>query len=181
LLEDAVFYVVPNMNPDGSMHSNLRTNAAGSNLNREWMSPSMETSPEVFAVRNKIHVTGCDVFLDVHGDETIPYVFVAGNEMLDDFSQQQMAEQNRFVEQFAQASPDFQTAHGYPAGKYQEDMLTLASKYIGHTFKCVSLTLEMPFKDNANRPDPRVGWNGARSAQLGRMILRPILHAVAAR
>ena len=28
------------MNPDGSVRGNLRTNAAGANLNREWMTPS---------------------------------------------------------------------------------------------------------------------------------------------
>ena len=48
LLKESVFYVVPNMNPDGSVRGNLRTNAAGANLNREWMNPTMERSPEVF-------------------------------------------------------------------------------------------------------------------------------------
>ena len=57
-------------------------------------------------------------------------------------------------------------------------MLTLASKYIGHTFGCLSLTLEMPFKDNAELPDPATGWNGERSSQLGAAILQPILHAL---
>ncbi|RLM48957.1 hypothetical protein DVK06_17035, partial [Halorubrum sp. Atlit-28R] len=83
LLEHAVLYIVPNMNPDGAVRGNLRTNAAGANLNREWMSPSLETSPEVFSVKNKIHETGCDLFLDIHGDESLPYVFVAGSEMLE--------------------------------------------------------------------------------------------------
>jgi murein tripeptide amidase MpaA len=175
LLKQAVFYIVPNMNPDGSSRGNLRTNAAGVNLNREWMSPSLESSPEVFVVKNKIHEVGCDLFLDIHGDEALPYIFVAGCEMLEDFSAQQAAEQQIFIEQFKQASPDFQTVHGYAAGKYQESVLQLASKYIGHTFKCVSLTLEMPFKDNANLPDAQVGWNGKRSADLGRTILQPIL------
>ncbi|MGZ3236053.1 MAG: M14 family metallopeptidase [Burkholderiaceae bacterium] len=175
LLKHAIFYIVPNMNPDGSARGNLRTNAAGTNLNREWMAPSLETSPEVFVVKNKIHEVGCDLFLDIHGDEALPYVFVAGCEMLEDFSAQQSAEQQIFIERFKQASADFQTEHGYAAGKYQESVLKLASKYIGHTFKCVSLTLEMPFKDNANLPNTQVGWNGARSANLGREILEPIL------
>lgn len=175
LLERAAFYIVPNMNPDGSVRGNLRTNAAGANLNREWVAPSLETSPEVFVVKNKIHETGCDLFLDIHGDEALPYVFVAGSEMLEGFSAQQAAEQRAFIDNFKRASPDFQTEHGYSAGKYREDMLKLASKYIGHTFKCVSLTLEMPFKDNAILPDARVGWNGARSAKLGAAILQPIL------
>src|SRR5690606_9314704 len=47
LLDKAVFYIVPNMNPDGSVRGHLRTNAAGMNLNREWQTPSMEKSPEV--------------------------------------------------------------------------------------------------------------------------------------
>ena len=50
LLEKARFFVVPNMNPDGSRRGHLRTNAAGINLNRAWAAPSMEESPEVFLV-----------------------------------------------------------------------------------------------------------------------------------
>lgn len=176
LLRHAVFYIVPNMNPDGAYLGNLRTNAAGANLNREWMTPSLESSPEVWHVKNKIHETGCDLFLDIHGDEGLPYVFVAGSEMLEGFSEQQADEQLHFIEQFLRASEDFQTEFGYSAGKYRADMLKLASKYIGHTFKCVSLTLEMPFKDNAHSPEPKLGWNGARSAKLGQEILQPILH-----
>jgi murein tripeptide amidase MpaA len=178
LLQDAVFYIVPNMNPDGSVCGNLRTNAAGANLNREWMTPSLETSPEVFLVRNKIHETGCDFFLDIHGDEGLPYVFIAGCEMLEGFSERQAQEQQTFIKGLKLASPDFQDRFGYGATKYRADMLKLASKYIGHTFKCLSLTLEMPFKDNAHLPCPAVGWNGARSAQLGRAMLQPILHAI---
>ena len=178
LLQETVFYIVPNMNPDGSVRGNLRTNAAGANLNREWMAPSAERSPEVLAVRDKIHETGCDLFLDVHGDESLPYVFVAGCEMLEGFTQQQQDEQQAFIDSFLQASTDFQSEHGYDPGKYREDVLQLASKYIGHTFKCVSLTLEMPFKDNANLPDETAGWNGARSARLGEAVLQPILQSL---
>ncbi len=179
VLQHAVFYIVPNMNPDGSVRGNLRTNAAGANLNREWMAPSLERSPEVFVVKNKIHETGCDLFLDVHGDEALPYVFVAGSEMLEDFSPQQGVEQQKFIDDFLRASPDFQTEVGYAASKYSSDVLTLASKYVGHTFKCISLTLELPFKDNVNLPDAQVGWDGARSARLGAVVLQPILRAFA--
>lgn len=178
VLAHSVFYVVPNMNPDGSIRGNLRTNASGANLNREWMKPSLESSPEVFFVKNKIHQVGCDLFFDIHGDETLPYVFVAGNEVIEGCSAEQLAEQQEFIEHFKQASPDFQDKFGYEPGKYSADMLKLASKYIGYTFKCLSLTLEMPFKDNANLPDDQVGWNGARSARLGQAILQPILLAL---
>ena len=180
LLQRAAFHIVPNMNPDGAVRGNLRTNAAGANLNREWMAPSAERSPEVLCVRQKIHETGCDMFFDIHGDEALPYNFVAGNEMLNHFSPAQAVRQKAFIERYKEASPDFQDRHGYAASKYREDMLTLASKYVGHTFQCLALTLEMPFKDNADLPDAHVGWNGARSAQLGAAILQPILLALEA-
>ncbi|WP_295760811.1 M14-type cytosolic carboxypeptidase [Undibacterium sp.] len=178
ILDKAVLYIVPNMNPDGSVRGNLRTNAAGANLNREWMTPSIETSPEVYYVKKKIEETGCDLFLDIHGDEALPYVFVAGSEMLQGFSDTQMQEQQAFVDSFVAASPDFQTKFGYEASKYNDDVLTLASKYVGHHYKCVSLTLELPFKDNANLPDLEVGWDGARSMKLGEAMLQPILTAL---
>jgi murein tripeptide amidase MpaA len=98
--------------------------------------------------------------------------------MLEDFTPRQAAEQQAFIEEFLRASPDFQSSVGYEPDKYQADMLKLASKYVGHAFKCVSLTLEMPFKDNADLPDAQVGWNGARSKRLGQALLQPILRHV---
>lgn len=178
LLEVAVIYLVPNMNPDGSVRGNLRTNTAGANLNREWAHPSMETSPEVFQVRERMQQTGVDAFIDVHGDEALPYVFVAGSEMLPGFTFEQAGAQSTFIANFKHASPDFQDVHGYGAGKYKEDALKLASKWVGHTFGCLSLTLEMPFKDNANLPDADHGWSGERSRKLGAAMLGPLLATV---
>jgi len=180
LLNETVFYVVPNMNPDGSVRGNLRTNAAGANLNREWLNPTMERSPEVFLVKQKMHETGVDLCLDVHGDEGLPYVFVAGSESLPNFTPEQAAAQKRFSDNFMIASPDFQDVHGYGETPYTEETLTMGSPHITHAFGCLSLTLELPFKDNANDPDPQVGWDGARSARLGAAVLQPVLQAIRA-
>jgi murein tripeptide amidase MpaA len=80
LLEKATFYCVPNMNPDGSFRGHLRTNAAGVNLNREWLTPTPEKSPEVLCVLAAMDRTGVDFAMDVHGDEAIPANFFAGFE-----------------------------------------------------------------------------------------------------
>ena len=45
---------------------------------------------------------------------------------------------------------------------------------MAHRFGCVSLTLEMPFKDNANLPDGHNGWNGARSKRMCGAMLNAI-------
>ena len=179
LLAKATVHIVPNMNPDGGVRGNLRTNAAGANLNREWMTPSAEVSPEVFHVRAAMQQAGVHVFLDVHGDEGLPYVFLDGCERLPSFGPKQASLQRAFSAAFKRASPDFQDVHGYPADKDTAINLTLASKYVGHTFGCLALTLEMPFKDNADQPDAEAGWNGARSKRLGAAALDPLLAVLA--
>ncbi|MDD3354466.1 M14-type cytosolic carboxypeptidase [Zoogloea sp.] len=173
--ENAVLYIVPNMNPDGAIRGNLRTNAAGINLNREWLAPSQERSPEVLLVRDAMKETGVGLFLDIHGDEALPYVFFSTAEEVPGFSEEQRMRQARFVADFQAASPDFQTAQGYLPGCFSDELLSLASKWVAHHFGCVSLTLEMPFKDNANLQDGIHGWNGERSKRLGAAMLNPVL------
>jgi len=173
--EHAVLHIVPNMNPDGAVRGNLRTNAAGRNLNREWRAPDPVASPEVFLVRAEMERTGCALFLDIHGDESLPYVFFSTAEEVPGFTAAAAAAQARFVETLLMVSPDFQTQEGYKPGRFGEELLTLASKWVANQFGCVSLTLEMPFKDNIILPDGHVGWNGARSKRLGAAMLDPIL------
>ena len=151
------------------MRGNLRTNAAGANLNREWMTPSTRAQPgSAVRASNKIHETGVDMFFDIHGDEALPYDFVAGSEMLADFTPSAGRAQKAFIDAFKAASPDFQDVTAMPPASTHEEVLTLASKYIGHTFGCLSLTLEMPFKDNANAARPATPAGTARAARAGR-------------
>ena len=173
--EHAVLHVVPNMNPDGSVLGNLRTNAAGCNLNRAWREPDPNISPEVWLVRSAMESSGCDLFLDIHGDENLPYVFFSTADDVPGFNETMQQRQSRFVANLEQVSPDFQTEVGYENGRFGEELLTLGSKWVAHRFGCLSLTLEMPFKDNANLPDGQTGWSATRSKRLGAAMLNPIL------
>ena len=175
LLDCATFYIVPNMNPDGAALGNQRTNAAGADLNREWQNPSPERSPEVYAVRQKMHETGVDLFLDIHGEEALPYVFAAGCEGNPSYDARLAALEAAFKTALRQASPDFQDEHSYPKTSPGQANLAIAKSYVGETFGCLSYTLEMPFKDNINLPDDDFGWNGQRSLRLGEAILSAIL------
>lgn len=175
LLDCATFYIVPNMNPDGAALGNQRTNAAGADLNREWQNPSPERSPEVYAVRQKMHETGVDLFLDIHGEEALPYVFAAGCEGNPSYDARLAVLEAAFKTALRQASPDFQDEHGYPKTAPGQANLAIAKSYVGETFGCLSYTLEMPFKDNINLPDDDFGWNGQRSLRLGEAILSAIL------
>ncbi|MDF3127300.1 M14-type cytosolic carboxypeptidase [Rheinheimera sp. 1928-s] len=167
LLEKAVFYIVPNMNPDGSVRGHLRTNAAGVNLNREWQSPSMEKSPEVYLVRKQMLETGVDMLLDVHGDENLPYNFVAGAEGVPSYNGKMQQLETSFKNALLLVTPEFQTEFGYELDAPGQANLTIASTWVAEQFKCLSYTLEMPFKDNANLPDLAYGWSDVRSMKLG--------------
>jgi murein tripeptide amidase MpaA len=174
LLAQCVFYLVPSMNPDGAVRGNLRTNAAGANLNREWVSPSLEKSPEVFLVRQAMLDIGVDVFLDVHGDEGLPYNFVAGSEGVPAYSPRIAELEGRFKDAWRAACPDFQDEVHYGVCAPGKANLALATNWTAQQFGCLAFTIEMPFKDNASLPEPTVGWNGERSRKLGASVLQPL-------
>lgn len=167
LLSKAVFYVVPNMNPDGSVRGHLRTNAVGVNLNREWQTPTLEKSPEVYLVRQKMIETGVDMFLDIHGDENLPYNFVAGAEGVPSYNAKMAQLETLFKQTLLAVTPEFQTEYGYELDAPGEANLTIASTWVAEQFKCLAYTFEMPFKDNANLPDEQFGWSDVRSKKLG--------------
>ena len=175
LLEQAVLYVVPNMNPDGGVRGHLRTNAVGVNLNREWQSPSMDRSPEVFLVRQKMLAIGVDLFLDLHGDEALPYNFVAGSEGIPSYNQCLMDLETAFKEALSTITPEFQDEVGYDKDEPGQANLTVGSNWVAEQFKCLSYTVEMPFKDNNNYPDPLYGWSAERSVLFGQDILAATL------
>jgi murein tripeptide amidase MpaA len=177
LREKATFHVVPNMNPDGSFRGHLRTNAAGTNLNREWHAPSLEKSPEVFHVRAEMDRTGVDFAMDIHGDEAIAANFLAGFEGIPSWKQAQQDLYDAFATAFVAATPDFQTDKGYEIAGPGQANLSMSTAQLAERFGAVSMTLEMPFKDNADLPDPVHGWSPDRCRLLARASL-DALHAM---
>ncbi|KPW46169.1 M14-type cytosolic carboxypeptidase [Pseudomonas syringae group genomosp. 3] len=178
LLASADLYLVPNMNPDGAFHGHLRTNAAGKDLNRAWQDSTEAQSPEVLFVRQQMEKYGVDMFLDVHGDEEIPHVFTAACEGNPGYTIHQRQLKERFRSRLSDVTVDFQTVYGYPRSAPGQANMNLAANAIGERYKCLALTLEMPFKDHDNAPDPLTGWSGKRSAQLAKDVLSVLAQMV---
>lgn len=178
LLNKAVFYLVPNMNPDGSVRGHLRTNAAGVNLNREWQNPSLEKSPEVYLVRERMLETGVDLHLDIHGDEALPFNFVSGSEGIPSYDERLKNLEDKFKQILLAITPEFQDDIGYSKDAPGEANLTVCSNWVGEQFKCLAYTVEMPFKDNELLPDYSVGWSDERSSLFGRDFLTAIHHVI---
>ncbi|MCY7339420.1 MAG: carboxypeptidase family protein, partial [Sphingomonas bacterium] len=166
LRTECTFHVVPNMNPDGSRRGHLRTNAVGVNLNREWHNPTAEQSPEVLCVRNRMDQTGVDFAMDIHGDEAIPANFLAGFEGIPSLTTNQSRLFKLFSDTLEKLSPDFQTRQGYEIPPAGQANLSMSTTQLAERFGAVSMTLEMPFKDNFDLPDEVYGWSPERSKYL---------------
>lgn len=178
LLGKCTIHVIPNMNPDGSFRGHLRTNHVGTNLNREWNDPTAEKSPEVLCVRGAMDETGVDFAMDVHGDEAIPAVFIAGFEGIPSITDEQLEKYHNYRNRLAQRTPDFQTELGYPTAAAGKANLTMSTNQVAERFGAVAMTLEMPFKDNRDLPDPDQGWSPERSKLLARECLATLAEQI---
>jgi murein tripeptide amidase MpaA len=114
---------------------------------------------------------GVDMYLDLHGDEALPYNFVAGSEGIPSFDQKMESLETLFKSTLLAITPEFQVEYGYPKDPPGEANLTVASNAVAEKFNCMALTVEMPFKDNANLPDLAYGWSPQRSIQFGEDLL----------
>lgn len=191
LRQQATLYIVPNVNPDGSVRGHLRTNACGANLNREWAccpddstydAPTLERSPEIFHILRHMDAVGCDAFIDVHGDESIEANFFVKRRSTPRLA----ALEDRLGDALLRANPDFQLELGYEKEtpdaevdlsfyEESEKMPHVGSVQVGQRFDCLSVTLEMPFKDSTyNTPEPICQWSGPRSSRLGASLVDAI-------
>ncbi|MHA6332710.1 M14 family metallopeptidase [Qipengyuania sp. CAU 1752] len=175
LRERCTFHVVPNCNPDGSRRGHLRTNAVGSNLNREWAEPTPEKSPEVLAIRNRMDQTGVHFAMDIHGDEAIPAVFLAGYEGIPGLTDEHYEGFTSFEQTLDRRTPDFQTKLGYDKAPPGKANLSMATTQIAHRFGAVAMTLEMPYKDHDACADPEQEWSPERCKQLGSDCMAALL------
>jgi murein tripeptide amidase MpaA len=174
LLATHSFYIIPNMNIDGSIVGNLRVNSLGINYNREWENPSIEKSPEVYYCLEKMDFVGVDFLMDVHGDEAIPYNFVTSLMGIPSLTTDTITKENRFKQHWMNLTNEFQDVHKYDNSLPGKANLSVCSKQIGERFGNMAYTLEMPFKDSDANPDLKHGWNGKRSMTLGASVLKAL-------
>ena len=168
------FYIVANMNPDGTALGNHRTNANGINLNRHWATPDPLLCPEVYWVKQAMLQYGVDAFIDIHGDETLPYNFM------------QAETQHPFADQLKQALAEldshFQTEYDYSnvavgcgAGSCGTRCgQQKATSFVQQQFAVPSILLEASFKplQQSGRTQP---WDQLSAMQLGRSLAAVLL------
>ena len=136
-----------------------------------YVTPSMDRSPEVQHVLNKMDETGVDAFLDVHGDEELPFNFLAGSEGCPNWSSRLQALHGAFLASYSRVNSDMQCPVAYDPEPAGEGRINICSNQVAIRYDCFSATLEMPFKDCLSNSDPDRGWNPARAMQLGASVI----------
>lgn len=167
LLEKAVFYVIPNMNPDGTARAHTRNNAAGRNLNRAWREPDPKLTPEVYLTQQAMERTGVDFCIDCHGDRELNCNFLGGPLEIPSRSARLDALFEDLKNVWAGMTPEYERGHPYPGGAPAEADLSMAWNWIAERFDCLSVLLEQPFKDTSWRTDPIAGWSPRRAVAFG--------------
>ena len=82
-----------------------------------------------------------------------------------------------FSETLERLSPDFQRQKGYEIPAPGQANMSMSTTQLAERYGCVSMTLEMPFKDNFDLPDEVYGWSPQRSKYLAFACL-DALHAI---
>lgn len=151
LLARARLYVVANANPDGSALGNLRANANGVDLNRVWNDPPAN-APEIVHIRRAIEETGVDLFLDIHGDEDRPFIWLMHPEV--ETTPEMDATQVAFESALAARNPEVQPRPNLVDGVKYGD-LGLSVNFITAHYGVPGWIIELPNKavDFGNGPD----------------------------
>src|SRR3546814_3783100 len=73
----------------------------------DWSSDgcSSDLSPEVLLVRDRMERSGVDFCLDVHGNEGLPYVFIAGADAIPSATDRQIRLREAFEAALQRANP----------------------------------------------------------------------------
>jgi len=182
VLKQADFFVVPNMNPDGGVRGHLRVNACGANLNREWLEPAEDRSPEVFYAQQVMKKLGkLDFMFDVHQDEMKPYAFISKTPLgVPSMTPELRKLHFDFKAAYQKACPDFETPGpvepvGYPEPEAGKANPAICSAWNQETWKSLCMTLEMPYKGNPNAGEKEaIGFTTEQCAGLGATIIDAI-------
>ncbi|WP_448565791.1 M14 family metallopeptidase [Thalassotalea ganghwensis] len=169
-----VFYLVANMNPDGTLLGNHRTNALGKNLNRCWDEACAEQCPEVFYVQKAMAEIGVDFFFDLHGDEEIPYNFIMskGHDESAQSVKQELAKRSaNFQTEYDYNS--FQTGCGTSCCSANKSKAKTATGYVTEHFNVPSLLLEASFKPLQNSGASET-WDHLECIKLGEQLINTV-------
>jgi murein tripeptide amidase MpaA len=114
------------------------------------------------------------MFLDIHGDEELPFNFLAGSQGIPSWSRRLEYLLQEFGESYAASSRYMQVGYGYDNDDPGDANLAIGCDQMAERFSCLSATMEMPYKDVAAEFDAEFGWSADKCVELGASTLDAI-------
>jgi murein tripeptide amidase MpaA len=106
-------------------------------------------------------------------------VFIAGFDGIPSWTQAQGDGYDRYQRILDRRTPDFQTKLGYPKAPAGRANLSMSTNQLAQRFGAVAMTLEMPYKDLIDFPEPEQGWSPERCKLLGRECMAALVEWLA--
>jgi len=167
LRRQAVFYLVPFMNPDGVALGNYRVNSVGANLNREWANQDPSTAPTVAAVASRIEALRAsgrrfEFFVDFHAYSSLRknFFFYSGT---DRASPGEVQEIEALMARFQELNGDFTRTGSAPSS----DDTRLARGWAFETSGVQAVTFECSYQDITYGPRAGTYMTPDRYQELG--------------
>jgi len=176
------FYCIANMNPDGSKCGNHRTNALGTNLNRQWSefgTGTMNEAPEALLVASRMQEIGVDALFDIHGDEEIPHNFAMSDTDFsfgDAFKRELLGLNSKFQIQYDYSNYQSNCGAVVEGGIQSsrccgsECNTTISGKatdFVKNAFNKPAVLIEMSYKELANGDGEALSWGQLDCVKLG--------------
>lgn len=166
LRERARIHIVPCVDVDGATLGHHRVNSAGRDLDRAWLDADDEETPEVVALRRTMDDAGVDMFLDLHGNESSRVGFLEGCEGNRNHGERLGDLEGLFGRILSDASDDMGPDRDDPLDESDDDAPPTAARWVGETYDCLSLRVELPAKG---------AFTAERAMAVGRDLLEPVL------
>jgi murein tripeptide amidase MpaA len=104
----------------------------------------------------------------------LPFNFLSGAEATKNWGPRLESLHGAFTAAYSRTNPDMQKEVGYTPETDPRN--NVATNAVANRFDCLSVTLEMPFKDCLSNPDPERGWSPNRSRMLGASALEALAY-----
>jgi murein tripeptide amidase MpaA len=162
-MDGVVIYVVPDINPDGTYHGNLQTDAGGINLNRQWnLDDNQDSCPQVYFVRQKMLEEGVAEVVVVDGDEVASYPYILGRELGCTMNQNLSDLQKDWITSYQIHCPVVHEKSPYPQELLNQAPPGVSTKFFAEP-GCLAVSLNLPFKEQGTGED----WTIDDCKQLG--------------
>ncbi|WP_313077604.1 hypothetical protein [Agrobacterium pusense] len=135
----------------------------------------MKETPAVRSVLDKMELTGVDFCLDIHGDEEIPFIFIASVDRLLPLPPDTTRTLDLFEDLLGREDPNFLRHPFLDREHIKMSPQSFCVPHLMQRFDIPAVTLELPFKQYSAHTSSKRDFGAAECVQSGRIMVDVLL------